>query len=305
MIHRATQKLKLRVDGRNHHMQLQRSVIQPPSAPRLIVVAYQPNTLTQNLLKTCIQAIQRYTSEPHELWIIDNNSPLENVAWLFEWPEVNVALNRTEPIPPGERGIKAHYRRWRRRRSGTLNQSGWGSYANAVALELAVRIIEPDTHYLMTLHMDTIPCHPGWLSFLQSKLGDNVAASGVRMDRIRTPPGVLHVLGYMLDFQLFRRLQLNFLPQLPQYDVGDLVTVRLREAGYEVFACRNTMWQPELINEIDPTSPLRNLHVDRALDDEGNVIFMHLGRGVAQTLNRHTGKTTPEAWIEFAKSYLL
>ena len=87
----------------------------------------------------------------------------------------------------------------------------------------------------MTLHMDTMPCRTGWLSFLQSELGDGIGAAGVRMDRARTPEGVLHVLGCLVDFQLFRRLKLDFLPQLPQYDVGDRVTRALREAGYGVF----------------------------------------------------------------------
>jgi hypothetical protein len=291
-------KARLRVDGRTYALEVLQRVVQPEQAPRLIVAAYQPNELARNVLRVCIQAIQRYTPEPHELWVVDNNSPRVNVDWLLQWPGINVVLNRTEPVPSDGRGLLS---RWKKRQS----QQKWASYANAVALELAVRLINPQAHYLMTLHMDTLPCRAGWLSFLQSKLSDNVCAAGVRMDRRRTPEGVLHVLGYLVDFQLFKQLNLDFLPKLPQYDVGDRVTAALREAGYDVFACLNTLWEPQLVERIPPSSPLRYLHVDRSFDDDGNVIFLHLGRGVKKSSGDHSKGTMPKGWIGFAEEHLL
>ena len=291
-------KVRLRVDGRTYTVQVLQRVAQPKQAPRLIVVAYQPNELAQNVLRVCVQAIQRYTPEPHELWVVDNNSPMVNVDWLLRQPEINVVLNRTEPLPPEGRGL---WVRWRQSQC----QQNWGSYANAVALELTVRLVAPQAHYLMTLHMDTLPCRAGWLSFLQSKLGDGIGAAGVRMDRGRTSEGVLHILGFLVDFQLFRQLNLDFLPQLPQYDVGDRVTTALRDAGYDVFACRNTLWEPQLVRTIPSSSPLRHLHVDRSFDDDGNVIFLHLGRGVRKSSGDHDTGTMPEEWIGFAEEHLL
>jgi len=157
----------------------------------------------------------------------------------------------------------------------------------------------------MSLHMDALPCRAGWLSFLRSKLSDGIAAAGVRMDTTRTPDGVLHVLGYMVDFQLLKRLKLSFFPDLPQLDVGDNVTVKLREAGYKVFACLNTVWAPELVAKIPLSSPLRDLHVDRSFDDNGNVIFLHLGRGLRRSSGEHRKGTTAEAWIDFVDTVLL
>jgi len=117
------------------------------------------------------------------------------------------------------------------------------------------------------------------------------------MDRTRTPDGVLHVLGYLVDFQVFRRLSIDFLPDLPALDVGDKVTVKLREAGFEVFACRNTVWEPDLVDKIPRSSPLRNLHVDRAFDDSGNVIFLHLGRGLRRSTGEYRKGITATEWI--------
>jgi len=109
----------------------------------------------------------------------------------------------------------------------------------------------------------------------------------------------------MCDFQLLKRLKLSFFPDLPQLDVGDNVTVKLREAGYKVFACLNTVWAPELVAKIPLSSPLRDLHVDRSFDDNGNVIFLHLGRGLRRSSGEHGKGTTAEAWIDFIDTVLL
>jgi hypothetical protein len=47
------------------------------------------------------------------------------------------------------------------------------------------------------------------------------------------------------------------------------------------------------------------LPVDRALDDDGNVIFLHLGRGVRKSALRSSKGVTVEEWIDFADTYLL
>ena len=294
---------RLLIDGRTYSIIVsQRQFANPTDAPRLAVVAYQPNELAQSVLRVCIQAIQRYTPEPFELWVIDNNSPTENVDWLLHWPDINVVLNRTAPLPPQARSVLGRLMGYLK---GKRNRQGWGSYANAIGLEIAVRLIDPKSRYLMALHMDTMPCRTGWLSFLRSRLHDNIAAAGTRMDKARTTEGVLHVLGCLIDFQLFRQLNLDFMPQLPQYDVGDRVTVALREAGYDVFACPNTLWEPQLVERIPTSSPLRHLHVDRSLDNEGNVIFLHLGRGLRKSFNSHRTGITVEEWVNFADEYLL
>ncbi|MCA1959969.1 MAG: hypothetical protein LDL33_04155 [Desulfomonile sp.] len=286
------------IDGKDYALRVNRPVKLDPTAPRLVVVAHQETPIATELLRVCIDAIQRFTPEPHELWVVDNNSPLDSAEKLLDEPDVNVILNRTEPLPVEARATDCHP-------DSPAKQLRWGSYANAIGLELALRCIDPLSACLMTMHMDVMPCRRGWLTFLRSKLDDGAAAAGVRLDRTRTPEGVLHVLGYMVDYQVFRGLGLDFFPELPAYDVGDLVTVRLRRAGHRVFACRNTLWEPELAATLPDYPPLRDFPVDRSLDDDGNPIFLHLGRGVRRARGEPVKGVDVQDWIRFAREHLL
>jgi hypothetical protein len=291
------QRITLPLDGIEYQLRVVRKVTLPGHAPRLVVVCLQPNDMARKVLEVCVRGVRHFTPEPHELWVVDNNSPEEQTRWLLERPDINVVLNRTEPLPPEGRGLAALAK-------DKNLQTQWGSYANAIGLEIAARLVDPATRVFVTLHMDTTPCKDTWLSHLIAKLGIGVAAAGVRMDRARTSDGVLHVLGYAVDFQLFRNLNLDFFPDLPAYDVGDKITTGLRAAGYEVYACANTFSNPELVEKIPHDSPFRSLHVDRVFDDAGNVIFLHLGRGVAKSDGRHSLSTLPDQWIQFCEENL-
>ncbi len=316
---------RLVCDGRAYRLLVRRSVQAPPSAPRLLIPAYQPNRQGREIVCACLDAIARYTPEEHEVWVVDNCSPEEHATWLLDRTDVNVALNRTVPVPRGERGM---LRRLKRNKAGGLlarlrkppDQREWGSYANAVGLELGCGLIDPATRHLMVMHMDTMPCREGWLSFLQSKLSESVRAAGVRMDTVRVPEGILHVIGYLVDYQLMKKLPVDFFPQMPHYDVGDRVTVALREAGYDVHACRNTLHNPELIDLLPADSPYRSLYMDRTLDDDDNVFFLHLGRAIPKAVKdywvdgarlqgegdyRREGKTMVEDWLAFAREQVL
>jgi hypothetical protein len=295
-------KHRLRIDGMDYDLDVTQSVSEPATAPRLVVVSYLPNQTAVQILRVCIATIQKFTAIPYELWVIDNHSPPEYARFLATIPDINVVYNHRTPTP-------VHKQSWQRRlyeRVKRLNRPRrWGSYANGVALEIAARLIDPQSLYFMTLHMDVMPCRRHWLSFLLGKLKSGLAAAGVRMDTRRTPEGVLHVLGCLIDFQLFMELNLSFMPELPQYDVGDKTTVELRRHGHEVYACRNTIWDAGLIEQISMDSPFRHFNVDRALDDQGRVIFLHLGRGIRKSSEEYGSGMSAQEWLNFAEKHLL
>ena len=68
-----------------------------------MVVSYQQNRVASELLRDCIRSVKAFTPEKHELWVVDNNSPRENLTWLMDCIDVNLALNRTEPLPAGRK----------------------------------------------------------------------------------------------------------------------------------------------------------------------------------------------------------
>jgi len=148
-------------------------------------------------------------------------------------------------------------------------------------------------------------CRSGWLGFLVSKIDNRVRGASVSHDPSRVK--AMHASGFLFDFSLFKKLNMNFLPGLPDYDVTDLVTVRLREAGYDYYVCKNTFNHPEMIDTMKSDNRLRKMYCDRVFDDEGNVIYIHLGRGTPKSAGKYTkpGKTYPEQWINYADKYLL
>ena len=271
---------RVTLNGKVYQVYRKQSVVSERLIPRLAVVSYLPEKASISILQLCIKAIKKFTDTPYELWICDNNSPFENIHWLLEEPNVNLVLNRTS-VPEG------------------------GSYANAVGLELAAYFVRPDTQYFMALHQDTAPCKKGWLSYLLTKFDDKVKAVGVREDKSRVKEGILHVLGYIIDFQIFRQLNLSFYPDLPDYDVGDKPIVGIRENGYKYFNTPNTLWEQSLIPEIKDEN-FRNFSVDRSLDEDNEVIFLHLGRGVAKSQGEYLNSDKSlAAWENFINRHLL
>ena len=269
---------RLNVGGHDYEVWTKAWLSAPPEVPRLVVASYLPDPRTADLLRICLRSIKKNTASSYELWVVDNNSPAENIEWLLHEGGVHLAFNRTAPAITN------------------------GSYANAVSLEIGAALVDPATKYLMTLHQDIATIEPSWLVYLLSRLDDTIRAAGVRLDTGRVAEGILHVLGYLVDFQLFRQLGLDFFPDLPAYDVGDRVIVGLRRAGYGIFATPNTLWSPELVERIPSSSPLRDLAVDRSFDDQGRVIFLHLGRGVVKTSGGEAD--AGGHWARFAQQHL-
>jgi len=286
------------LDGITYRVEVLRRVNSEPGVVRLLIPAYQPNESAQAILRTCVESIKKFTShDQYELWIVDNNSPLRYAKWLYGLKDVNVILNRTEPRPPDERTLV-------KRLAFMRNQTKWGSYANAVGIELALRCISEDTSYVMTLHMDTMCCHPDWLDYIRSKMTERTRVAGVCLEHHRTPEGVVHILGCMYDYQTAKQLGANTFPDLPHIDVGDRITIEMRKAGYEVFVCKNTYNSPEIADTLPASSPFRVINVVRVLNDSGDVIFMHLGRGIPKAGNYYYGKTSSaDKWVDFFRRY--
>ncbi|MDP3997109.1 MAG: hypothetical protein Q8P73_01280 [bacterium] len=285
------------IQGSSYQIDLLQKYNEDSSVPRLVIISYLPNKEAQRILQTALRAIEVFTPGKKEVWVIDNASPDEAVRWLQKQENINIVLNKTVPVLPW--GFLRRLPYFKKRMSS-------GSFANAVGLEIASKLIDPNSKYFMSLHMDVMPTRIGWLSFMLSKLNDRVKAAGVRLDKARSPEGVLHILGCLFDWQLFQQLNVSFLPALPEFDVGDKITTEFRAAGYGVYACPNTIWNPRLADDLSASSPFKNFNVDRSFDDEGDVIFLHLGRGIKKSSSNRSSsyKVDAEKWIEFGEQLL-
>lgn len=248
--------------------------------PVLCLVSHLPNKAAMDIIRIAVESIRKYTTSPYSLWVVDNASPPEHLEWLRRQEDITLVENLT---PPKEAG----------------------SYAKAIGLEICAGLVPEETTRFMALPQATLICKYGWLDYLLSKFSESVRAVGVREDKVRVPEGNLHVPSYILDFQMFRELKLDFYPQLPEYDVGEMAIYRLRQAGYEYFSTSNTPWQPNLASSLP--EPYASVGFDCSLDDAGEVFFMHLGRGSlkSNTLAQDEKKCLPSGEWSRAMSWRL
>lgn len=247
---------------------------------KFIVVSYLPTPESQNLMKAFIDSIFAFTEEPFELWVVDNNSPIENIQFLTSDPRINLLFNRKSISD--------------------------GSLANAVGIELGLKTIDQNSKLVMTFHQDTAPVKKGWFSFLKGKLNNKVKAAGVRLEQARNKDGVLHVLGMLFDFQLFKSLNIDFYPELPHLDTGDKVTVKFKEAGYDIYSTPNSHCDPSLISALNRESIYHQIQCDRSLNDDNQVIFLHLGRGSFKSKSMDTNELLKlSQWYQFINRIII
>ena len=245
---------------------LDRSRSAAPDAVAIVVPCHEAFELT----RTCLDAIERFTDVPHEVWVVDNASSPATVARLTAETTANLVLTHTAPWRRG--GVIARFVPWYR-------QTGGGSVANGVALELAAGVVT--TRWMFVMHNDAMPCKRGWMRDLLSRLDDRVRGVGVRQDPTRVK--AMHQSGFLFDFSLFRELRMSFMPGLPEYDVGDLVSVRLRDAGFGAAICDNTYNTPELRKRLPEHHWLKPVACDIAFDATGDPFYLHLGRGTLRS----------------------
>ena len=262
-----------------------------PDAVAIVVPCHEAFELT----RACLEALSRFTDVPHEVWVVDNASSAATVERLRGETSVNLILNRTAPWK--RRGLLGRFLPWYR-------QAGGGSIANGVALELAASVLSP--RFMFVMHNDAMPVKRGWLAYLLSRLDDRTRGAGMRRDPTRVHAA--HQSGLLFDFSLFRPLRMSFMPGLPAYDVGDMITVRLREAGYEVAVCDNVYNQPELRARIPAGHWLARVHCDIAFDGAGDPFYVHLGRGTLRDSNPsgdHARELPLDDWLALLRRHVL
>lgn len=168
-----------------------------------------------------------------------------------------------------------------------------GSYANAEAIEVAAEYVKSD--YVFICHNDVVACHENWMTFLFEKIQNGNDLVGVREDKGRI--NALHSSGILMSRVVFDNTSpwpVKNESGVVIEDVCDSYTKYCRQNNLNYFCVKNTFNDSNLKSVLK--GPYRNLKSDMALDDEDNVIFMHIGRGAIRENNE---------WKSFVKSNVL
>jgi len=239
-----------------------------------------PHYLGFEATEIAVRSLQKHTKLPIRIWVIATR--LDEIDKLIEIPEINLI--------------------------GIEETGCTGSEENALALEIGSRFVE--NKWVFVCHNDVFAYDRDWLQTLFSKVSDKVRAVAYCRDNARV--NALHVSSTLFNFELFKSLNLSFFPKydnkdLQIMDVGDEITVGFKEKGYDVhvFSCSHN--DPSILEVIHQGYPeLKEFFFDKTIDENGKVIWLHLGRGVPKFLGIYskTGRCGYEEWIELLKNRL-
>jgi glycosyltransferase involved in cell wall biosynthesis len=117
--------------------------------------------------------------------------------------------------------------------------SSVGNIGHGEGLELARKMSRSE--YLVSLDSDAFPLREGWLEEMRSRLNDRVLVTGILHHRDYVHPSCLMISRRTMD-----RMQLSFLDEKQQksgLDVGERISVSIKENGYRISGIRRTGYQ--------------------------------------------------------------
>lgn len=176
----------------------------------------------------------------------------------------------------------------------------WDSLLNAIGVDIGSRFVWTDFGFVC--HNDVLACRRGWLRHLEERMEGNVRGAAFLRDNGRI--NAMHVSGYLYDARLYDRSVADWYPVSGGWDVGDHYTQFLRDGGHDYHVCPCTHNDSSLATQSDPTLAWQSqIRADRCLDESGNVLYMHMGRGSRKSIGEYSqpGKTTHDEWVEFGK----
>ena len=181
-------------------------------------------------------------------------------------------------------------------------EKGEGSSANGLGVDKALEYTE--TEYVFIAHCDTCVTSQSFFHSVFSKVEEGNVLVGTVLDPGRI--GAVHISGLLIKTEIAKNIDI-----MPVYeggkmimDVGDTYTKYCRDNNLPYFCFPNTFNKNNLVDNLE--EKFRLFHVDRSLDHEGNVMFMHLGRGIEKTHNAYDKPNRvylPE-WHEFCSKIL-
>lgn len=183
------------------------------------------------------------------------------------------------------------------------DKCGKMSHSNAYALECGAKFC--DAPYVFVCHNDVVAYRKNWLFYLVEKMKNYKLAAFLR-DNIRIRAA--HVSGFLYDRIFFSDKNVSFWPKSkPVMDVGDEYSHYLQKNKMDYFVCRCSHNDPDLLKQIVIKHPeLKSVSGDKCIDEHGNVMYIHVGRGTVKMMGHYKkkNKTNYKEWIRFVKGHL-
>jgi len=249
----------------------------------VILISYK----TKNLVDVAIRSFEKHKPEDLALtyFVVETSAETsykefveglaENVKFI-SYPEAEVKQKRIDPIG--------------------------GSFANGYGIELGKEFVEDD--FTFVCHSDVFVTSPAFFTELREKTEEGYQLVGLSHDASRIQAA--HQSGLLVNTEILKGT--DTMPQLPELDVGDALTQYCRDENipYYVFPCTfNKKELNEVINQ-----PYKSFGstcgIDRTVDRNNNVMYMHLGRGTTKQQGRYykPGKVTHDTWLEICEELL-
>lgn len=178
------------------------------------------------------------------------------------------------------------------------------SFAHADGLEKVKNKI--DTDYVFTCHSDVCVTSEIFFEELSHLIDEKYTAAAVSYDAHPDRIQGMSCTGLLVDTKLFQNTCLR--PKLPKLDVIHELTIKCRENKLKTKVFKNTYNDRELSHLCN--EPYRSLGpncgIDRCLDENNQVIFMHQGRGTTKHQGNYANaqKISTAEWINLCSHIL-
>ena len=177
-----------------------------------------------------------------------------------------------------------------------------GSFANANGLHKGLDSSSGD--FVFLCHNDVMAVNNDWMKFLF----DKIDKGGYSVVGFRRDPGrinAIHASGILAERKLSKSLSLYPVGNGSYMDVTDSLTKYCVDNGLNHYSCRNTFKLTSLESDLKyPFGDLQN--IDRAVSDDGVVLYLHMGRGTPKTHKTYQkpNRIGVKEWIELGGSLL-
>lgn len=180
------------------------------------------------------------------------------------------------------------------------------SYANAQAIEVGKYKISNELVFIG--HNDICITNKSFFESSFKKIEEGYDLVGYRFDTNPKRIGALHSSGMILKSDIVKKE--NCFPTTPDangnwMDVTDIYTKHCRDNNKKYFCFKTTINFPEIEETLE--DKYRNAHhLDRCIDENNKVIFLHLGRGDLKNRGNYfkPNRMGLSEWVSFCSSII-